>query len=295
MRISSILDGSIKDENSFAITMSGGGNVTVIHPSLGEMWQRGAEHQITWSKTILENVKVDLCNAAGTWISTLKTSSSSLSLNWYIPWSQTPGSYTIRVSSILDPTITDLSDIFTISLNGPGTVTVTAPNGGEIWGVGSTHMITWTKTFTENIKLELCDAAGNPLKTLKTSTEALSFNWYIPYSQAPGNYRIKATSIYDPADYDLSDATFQIAVMDFVVFPNPVTGSVMTLKFTNPPQEDCTIEVFDRFGARAFTVNANVAAGNDLAIPASALFSDIYFIVVTSGDLRVTKKIVVQH
>src|SRR5205823_11742644 len=58
----------------------------------------------------------------------------------------------VRVTSTADVTLVDTSDA---NFKIVGSLTVTAPNGGEKWGVSTVQNITWTKTGSiANVKLE---------------------------------------------------------------------------------------------------------------------------------------------
>jgi hypothetical protein len=58
----------------------------------------------------------------------------------------------VRVSDASDALVTDMSDAnFAIR----GQLTLTSPNGGEIWYVGEAHNITWTRAGSiASVKLE---------------------------------------------------------------------------------------------------------------------------------------------
>ena len=50
-----------------------------------------------------------------------------------------------------DNNVFDFSNLdFTIS---PSTITVTAPDGGEQWRLGSTQAITWIDNISEDVKM----------------------------------------------------------------------------------------------------------------------------------------------
>ncbi len=293
MRISSVLNPSLKGENLFNITLSTGGTVTVSAPVAGADWEQGNVHLIEWIKTFPENVKIELINSGGS-VQTLKTSTEGLSFDWYIPYSQPAGGYTMRISSILNPAINGTSN-FDITLSAGGTITVTAPNGGEFWGVGASHLITWTKTCTENVKIDLCNASGVYISTLKSVAPGLSYNWYVPWSFTPGSYTIRVSSILDGTTTDISNAPFTIAVFAFNVFPNP-GGPVLNVELDNYGNGIYTIELFDRFGTKVKSNSINTESVNHCAFSTSDLPNDVYIMVVTSIDnVRVTKKVLIQN
>ena len=295
IKVSSVLDGEIADTSeSFQITASAGGNVTVENPKAGDRWNRGASHLITWDKTFTENVRIDLCDASGNYILTIKNQATGESLNWYIPSYYTPGNYMIKVSSVLDGSIADTSEAFEITLSAGGTIVVTSPAGGEIWAKGTSHPITWEKTCTENVRIDLCDASGNNILTIKNQATGESFNWYIPNTYSEGNYTIRISSVLDNSITNLS-GTFTLATFKFAVYPNPVIGSVMNLQLDDMLQDECTVEMFDRYGSLVCNVPCNVQTSRHLTIPVGHLPNDLYLVVVTSGDVKVSQKVMIQH
>jgi len=52
-------------------------------------------------------------------------------------------------------------------------ITVTSPNGGEVWQAGTSHNITWTDNISENVKIELYKggAFNSTISSSKTKTE----------------------------------------------------------------------------------------------------------------------------
>jgi hypothetical protein len=95
----------------------------------------------------------------------------------------------------------------------PKTITVTSPNGGELWTRGSTHAITWTSTGSmSNVKIELYKA-GNLTNTITTSTANTgSYLWVITDDFKPAvTYKIKITYTLDSTVCDYSDNYFAIA------------------------------------------------------------------------------------
>ncbi|MCZ6702710.1 MAG: hypothetical protein O6940_06670, partial [Ignavibacteria bacterium] len=76
------------------------------------------------------------------------------SKEWNIPSDLEPGSdYTIRITSVDDQGIYDFSDEnFTIIGN---QITLTLPNGGESWLIGSQQNITWSDNLSGNVEIQL--------------------------------------------------------------------------------------------------------------------------------------------
>jgi len=90
-------------------------------------------------------------------------------------------------------------------------ISVTSPNGGESWSVGSTHTITWSSTGTVgNVKIEYTANNGSSWSTVVSSTaNDGAYTWKIP--NTPSNLckvRIKEASDGSPSD--TSNSVFSI-------------------------------------------------------------------------------------
>jgi len=117
--------------------------------------------------------------------------------------------YKVRISSVSDSTIYDESDsAFTIATQ--PSITVTSPIGGESWGVGSSHAITWTTTGTVgNVKIRYSTDNGITWKIVAGSTENDgSHDWTVP--NAPSSDCLVWLSETDGDASDTSDDTFSI-------------------------------------------------------------------------------------
>jgi len=93
-----------------------------------------------------------------------------------------------------------------------GTMTLTSPNGGETWTVGTTNTITWTSDVIGNVRISLLKG-GNQYKLITFATpNDGSFDWVIPALIATGNdYTIKISSCTSAVMFsDVSDADFSI-------------------------------------------------------------------------------------
>ncbi|HVV38444.1 MAG TPA: Ser-Thr-rich GPI-anchored membrane family protein [Acidimicrobiales bacterium] len=97
----------------------------------------------------------------------------------------------------------------------PSSITVTSPNGGESWGAGSVHSVTWSfngEPSTATVKIELLKGTSSA-STIKPKRAigkhgAGSYAWTVP--DKPGTrYRIRIT-VNGTSDTDTSDANFAI-------------------------------------------------------------------------------------
>ena len=128
-----------------------------------------------------------------------------------VPTTITPGSdYQIKVTSITDINVSDLSDI-NFTIQPPDFITVASPNGRNIFQSGESYNINWDDNIAENVKIDLYKA-GTFNRTIESSTESDgNYIWTVPTTITPGSdYQIKVTSITDINVSDFSDINFTI-------------------------------------------------------------------------------------
>ena len=87
-----------------------------------------------------------------------QTDASTGTYSWTIP-DAIGTQLRVKASDAANATVTDSSNAdFTIK----GSLSLTAPNGSEVWYVGESRNVTWTKTGTiANVKLEYSANGGN--------------------------------------------------------------------------------------------------------------------------------------
>ena len=92
-----------------------------------------------------------------------------------------------------------------------GSITVTAPDGGESWQVDSTQNITWTTLGSiDDVKIELQRTAGGDWTTIIASTtNDGSYPWPVT-SPTTSTAKVKLSKVGDPSVFDESNSTFSI-------------------------------------------------------------------------------------
>ena len=93
-----------------------------------------------------------------------------------------------------------------------GSITVTAPDGGESWTVNSNQNITWTTLGSiTDVKIELQRTTGGSWETIVDSTtNDGSYPWTVT-SPTTSTAKIKISKVGDDTIYDESNSTFTIA------------------------------------------------------------------------------------
>jgi hypothetical protein len=226
--IQSISKPTIKDlsNNYFTLTPAGAvtPSVSVTSPNGGESWVRGSSHTITWSSsgTVGSNVKIEVLKA-GVVVQTLSASTpNDGSFSWTVSTGLATGSdYRIRITST--STYTDSSNSnFTITTGTttPTTpsLTVTSPNGGEVWYKYTTHAITWSYAGSPGptVKIVLLKG-GTQISTIAGSVPVGSsgkgsYSWFVPTNLVSGSdYKVSVQSVSQPTIQDSGNANFKIS------------------------------------------------------------------------------------
>jgi hypothetical protein len=134
----------------------------------------------------------------------------------FTDWS---GSVTATTS---DVTVTmDSNKAVTATFTSGPTITLTSPNGGEIWARGTSHLITWTYTGDPGpfVRIEIVKGTSTvSISTRRRTSIPIgtggtgSFNWNISrFFRTRGNdLKIKITSTTNPTVTDTSDNFFTV-------------------------------------------------------------------------------------
>ncbi len=112
-----------------------------------------------------------------------------------------------RMNAVLDGTRSGL-----VSGSTTPTITVTAPNGGENWTVGTSRSITWTFTGTiANVKIEYSINSGSTWTAIVSSTgNTGSYAWTVPNNPAT-TCRVRVSDAANAVTNDISNANFTIS------------------------------------------------------------------------------------
>ncbi|MHA2100158.1 MAG: Ser-Thr-rich GPI-anchored membrane family protein, partial [Candidatus Kariarchaeaceae archaeon] len=238
------------------------GNITVVRPNGGESWSAGTPQNLTWTDNINENVTIELYKG-GTLHSVIDPSTGSDGLKvWDIPFTLESGNdYSIKITSVNDPSISDVSNANFIILGNQ--IAVTSPNGGEILLETDDYIITWNDNLTGNVEIQLIksDVFHSSISTSTPSDG--SYTWNPPASTPSGtDYKIKIISVADAAIFDLSDSTFTIISNSITVTSpnggeNWLIGSSNTITWTDDISGEVKIDLY-KGGALDTTIAVSV-------------------------------------
>ncbi len=188
----------------FSITGSTGPpSIAVTSPNGGEEWSAGSTQAITWSSTGIpaeSYVSIALYENGAYRAQIGSALAGDGTVDWAISaWIGDRSDYQVCLDTWVAGIgqVQDCSDAF-FSITGstpPPTVTVTSPNGGEVWQAGSTHAVTWTTTGTagdEWIGASLYAGAEYLREIGSAPAGAGSITWQIPlWVGNRTNYRVR--------------------------------------------------------------------------------------------------------
>ncbi|MFH2032111.1 MAG: hypothetical protein ABIJ40_16065, partial [Bacteroidota bacterium] len=185
-------------------------SITVASPNGGENWVVGASKNITWGYNLVDNVKIEYTTNNGSVWNTIiaSTPANATSYSWTIP-NEISANCKVKISDASNSALNDESNAI-FSIIAPY-VTVTAPNGGESWNVGTAHNITWTSEGVTNVKLEYSTNNGTGWNEIIASTAASAgtYSWTIP--DAPStNCIVKVSEATTGTPNDQSNAVFSV-------------------------------------------------------------------------------------
>lgn len=120
----------------------------------------------------------------------------------------------------------------------PGSLTVTAPNGGESWVVGGAQTIRWSSAgVSGNVRIELSRNGGGAWTTLFSSVPNTGTQSWTVTGPATTQARVRISSVTGAATSDTSDASFVITGSLNVTAPNGgeswAAGSRQNIRWTS--------------------------------------------------------------
>ncbi|MCX5973512.1 MAG: hypothetical protein NTU59_02305 [Coprothermobacterota bacterium] len=184
-------------------------------PNGGETWAVGESRAIQWSSSgVSGNVVIELSrNGGSAWETLFDGTANDGSQSWTVAGAVST-TCRVRVTSVNSPEANDTSDgNFAIGSTPPPspTISVTSPNGGETWALGSNHAITWTSAnLTGNVVIELSHNGGSAWETLFAGTANDGSQSWTVAGAVSTTCRVRVTSVSSPEAHDTSDGNFTI-------------------------------------------------------------------------------------
>jgi hypothetical protein len=285
--VKSVSNGTVTDvsDANFTIQTS---TISVTSPNGGEIWDIGSSNNITWNDNIAENVKIELFKG-GIFHSTIVASTvSDGTYNWTVPVVTQASDYTVVITSVNNSSFTDVSDAnFTIQISG---ITVSSPNGNEVWEIGSSYDITWTDNIAEDVKIELFKGGVFNSTIISSTPSDGTYNWTIPAVTQASDYTVVITSVSNGSITDVSDANFTIQTSTIsVTSPNGgeswSAGTTQNITWTDNINENVTINLYKGGVFHSIiSTSTNSNGSKEWVIPFTQEDGNDYRIKITSVD-----------
>jgi hypothetical protein len=184
-------------------------------------------------------------------------------------------------------------------------ISVTVPNGGEIWQIGLTYFIQWQDIIPEDVIIELYDNE-TPVLLIDTTRSTGGYSWEIPINlKNSQHYKIMIRSQDREGLFDISNQTF--AVVDSIPVipppdsehfflqqnqPNPFMNETV-ITYQIPVQCHVSLKIYDLLGKEILTLVDGIQEANKYTLPldARSLSSGIYFYKLDAeGHFSQTRK-----
>ncbi len=206
--------GNAVDYTDGTFTIGGeAAEITITAPNGGEIITGGTSYTIRWQGTVtFDKIDLEYYNGSG-WVVIKNGAPDVGTYAWTVPnISTTKAKIWIKGwSSSGDPA--DFSDsTFSLIPAPSGSITVTSPNGGEVWAKGSTENITWTSSgqVGSNVKISYSPDNGFNWTTIVSSTvNNGTYPWTLPDILAD-NCLVKVTDTANSLISDVSNGVFSI-------------------------------------------------------------------------------------
>lgn len=217
-------------------------SLTVTYPNTsGIEWDTGKEYVITWNArgSVGNSVKIELFKGNSFSRTISENTENDGSYSWSVsPSLSTRSDYTMKISSITDPTIFDFSDNF-FKINQAPVLKITCPDSAGIaWHWGETRVIEWKSWGAVGpfVKLELYDEDTDSFSIFNFSeiNDGL-YNTTVKSDVSGENFKIKISSIIDDSVYDFSDHSFGIfPTLGLQYKPSVVYSNKLHPNYPNP-------------------------------------------------------------
>ncbi len=238
VRITSVNAPTVTDVSNSNFTIAAR-SITVTSPNGGETWIEGEARNITWTSLGLTgNLNIELSrNGGGSWETIVSNTANDGTHSWTVTLPATSTAL-VRITSISFPAVTDQSNAnFTLAAR---TITVTSPNGGEVWVEGEGRIISWaSQNLTGNVNIELNRTyPGGAWESIAANTANDGTHTWNVTLPATALARIRITSVSFPTVSDVSDNNFTLAARTItVVSPNGgeswIAGTNQTISWTS--------------------------------------------------------------
>ena len=241
-------------------------SVEVATPNGGETYYLGQPLNVLWSSSAISgtvDIELNRNYPGGAW-EDLFTGTTNDGVQSWIPTGSATNNARIRVMSVDFPAVGDTSDAdFTLIVP---TVSLSTPNGGELYAPGGHVEIVWSATGLGPAKVELNrDYPGGTWEVLSAAAPG-GLAWTAT-GPTTNHARIRVSGVGYPAAFDESDADFTIGVAPVVTHKQKAdqasgAATFVALLQDDTPGSDVMRAYYRVVGGGSFDSVAFSATGN---------------------------------
>jgi photosystem II stability/assembly factor-like uncharacterized protein len=210
VRIKNSINGLVLDESNNVFTITQPTPVLFLSSPFGyENWTAGSTQNIQWTYSFITSIKIEYSTNGGNTFNLISanTAASDLSYDWLVP---------AALSSNCIIRITDNNSAITSQNQNPfnivnPSITILAPNGGEIFNSNVDTIISWNGNLISNlVKIEYSTNNGTSWNLVANNVPNTNFfQWLVPNTPS-SNCRVRISDAQFPAVTDQSNTAFTI-------------------------------------------------------------------------------------
>ena len=214
----------------FASNRSTRTSLAVTSPVAAAQWAAGSTKTISFTGGDMDyTADIDLYKG-GVYQYTIANDIDAIDhfFTWNIPLAQEGGNnFKIRVSLTHPTKGTTYAESGNFVIQATNDIILNSPIGGESWSRNTRKNITWSSSYSGNVKIEYIKGAAAPVTIVASTPDDGSYQWTIPFDLTLGSdYQIRITSSVSPFDSSQSASNFSIVA--------PSNNLLVTNLDTNP-------------------------------------------------------------
>jgi hypothetical protein len=198
-------------------------SLRLFSPRTDDGWLVGKSYYICWTKAGTNStVKLEYATDGGsTWNLIIASTANDGEYEWNVPSTPAAGCR-VRISNTANPSVYDVSDVFTIQKQW---ILPDSPLTGDAWVIGKNHYITWTYGgWFNNAKLQYSTDRGSTWSDITSSTyNSGVYEWKAPEPPS-ANSQIRISNVDNPEVSARTDV-FQAAPQT-IMLTSPLTDDV---------------------------------------------------------------------
>jgi hypothetical protein len=209
--------------------------LNLISPNGGETFAESQQLQITWDTTAVDsNLIIQFSNNGGVNYSTIISNAPNTgNYLWPIPTGYATNSAKVRIEGSVAGLIRSDFSTNNFTISPPlGTLTLTSPNGGEMWPYQTSQDITWTSTGSVgNVDLSFSIDSGVTWVGIKNNEPNDGIESWNTGFGLKSNVIVKVEESNQPLVFDISDSSIQIIDQPhtlYITTPNQSSGQIWT-------------------------------------------------------------------